>query len=146
MSDSHYSFRQFRFVTRTVLVGLFTAALGIGCWTPASAEQPKPKLSKDLRARLGGTATGPIRVIVQGNADAIAQKHNASVKKRLRSSAVLEVTPEQLAAMSDDSSISHLSGDARVQRMMALTARATGADQVWSGVAGLPGYTASGSR
>ena len=34
--------------------------------------------------------------------------------------------------------MTHLSGDARVQRTMAVTTESTGATQVWSGVAGLP--------
>ena len=54
------------------------------------------------------------------------------------------MTPEQLAALANDPTISHLSGDARVHGMMATTVMATGADQVWGGISGLPGYTGKG--
>ncbi len=57
---------------------------------------------------------------------------------------MLQVTREQLAAMSSDPAVSHVSGDARVHRMMAVTTRAIGADQVWQGIAGLPAYTGAG--
>ena len=54
------------------------------------------------------------------------------------------MTPEQLAALANDPTISHLSGDARVQGMLKTAVMATGADQVWGGISGLPGYTGRG--
>src|SRR5204863_6634289 len=85
--------------------------------------------------------------IVTGSAaqiDAIAQRSGAGIGKRLSTGAVLTVTPEQLDALRQDGAIDHLSGDARVERMMAVTTKATGADQVWGGFAGLPSYTGKG--
>src|SRR5688572_13438371 len=145
MPDSHYSFRQLRFLTRTLIVGVLTAALGIGCWTPAHAGQHKALLSKDLEARLDAGSAESLTVIIQDSSvDTIAATYGATIKKRLRTGAVLQVTPEQLAAMSSDPEVSHISGDARVRRMMAVTTRAIGADQVWQGIAGLPAYTGAG--
>ncbi len=73
----------------------------------------------------------------------LATRYGAVLKKSLRGGAVLELTGGQLEALSDDPSVDHLSGDARVQRM-SVTNEATGATQVWSGIAGLGGYTGRG--
>jgi serine protease AprX len=119
-------------------------ALSLGCW-PAYAGEHTARLSKDLQQRLAQASSETVSVILQGsNVDEIAARHGGQIKKRLRDGAVLTVTPEQLKAMSLDQAVAHLSGDARVQRMMAVTARATGADQVWEGIAGLPAYSGAG--
>ncbi len=107
----------------------------------------RAKLSLDLEDLLASGSPETVQVILSGTADevrTVAARHGAKVKKELKFGGVIEVTARQLAALSADPAVPHLSGDARVQRMMAVSSQATGADQVWSGVAGLPGYTGRG--
>ena len=115
--------------------------------TAAEAGSHRAKLSKDLEARIGAGDGEMSSVIVSGSdaeVQALALRYGARVKKPLRGGAVLEVTGGQLVALSADPDVAHLSADARVQRMMAVTTESTGATQVWSGIAGLRGFTGRG--
>ena len=107
----------------------------------------RARLSSDLERRLtaGGAAT--ISVIVPGSdalVQTLASRYGARIKKGVKGGAVLEVTDGQLAALSEDPAVTHLSGDARVQRTMDVTSESTGATQVWSGVGALRGFTGRG--
>ena len=107
----------------------------------------RARLSKDLEARLATGSTGATSVIISGTETTIqslAQRYGATIKKLLRGGAVFEVTGDQLDALSSDPSVAHLSGDVRVQRMIATATEATGAPQVWQGIAGLRGFTGQG--
>ncbi|HEU4935507.1 MAG TPA: S8 family peptidase, partial [Vicinamibacterales bacterium] len=107
----------------------------------------RARLSQDLEARLAAGSTGATSVIISGTETAIrsvAQRYGATVTKSLRGGAVLEVTAGQLDALTSDPDVTHLSGDARVQRMTATTTEATGAPQVWTGIAGLRGFSGQG--
>src|SRR5262245_29721064 len=115
--------------------------------TAVQADPHRARLSKDLEARLAAGRNDVTSVIVSGTQteiELIAARYGAVVKKSLRRGAVLEVSGGQLEALSSDPDVSHLSGDARVQRMIATTTEATGAPQVWSGVSGLRGFTGQG--
>ncbi len=67
----------------------------------------------------------------------MAARTGATVKKWLRTGAVLSATGEQLAALAADDSVGHLSGDTQVRSMGTVANEATGADQAWAGT--LPG-------
>src|SRR6476620_833618 len=113
---------------------------------PASA-QHRARLSQDLADRIASATNESTSVIVSGSESAVqtlAVRYGARLKKTVRGGGVLEVTGGQLAALSADPDVDHLSGDVRVQRMMAVTTEATGARQVWAGVAGLGGLTGRG--
>ena len=113
----------------------------------ANAGPHRAKLSKDLEARLAAGRSEATNVIVSGTdaeIQTLAIRYGAVVKKSLRGAAVLEVAGGQLEAITSDPDVAHISGDARVQRMIATTTEATGAPQVWTGVAGLRGYTGRG--
>ena len=110
--------------------------------TSVEAGERHAKLSQDLEQRLASGSSGRTSVIL--DRWPIASRHGLQIKKRLERGEVVEVTPEQLAALANDPTISHLSGDARVQGMLSTTVMATGADQVWGGISGLPGYTGRG--
>ena len=110
--------------------------------TSVEAGERHAKLSQDLEQQLASGSSGRTSVILDPSA--IASRHGLQIKKRLERSEVVEVTPEQLAALANDPTISHLSGDARVQGMLTTAVMATGADQVWGGISGLPGYTGRG--
>src|SRR5262245_41459785 len=122
----------------TVVLALFA--------TTVEADPHRARLSKDLESRIAAARGEPTTVIVSGSDEQVrtlATKYGAVLKKSIRGGAVLEVTGGQLEAISDDPSVDHLSGDARVQRM-AVTNDATGATQVWNGIAGLSGFTGHG--
>src|SRR4029079_12783357 len=139
MSDTLRSFRHFSGpATLLVLFALFA--------TTAAAGPHHARLSEGLESRIQSARAHPTTVIVSGTDEqvrALATRYGAVLKKSIRGGAVLEVTGGQLEAMSDDPSVDHLSGDTRVQRM-AVTNEATGATQVWSGIAGLSGFTGRG--
>jgi serine protease AprX len=114
--------------------------------TAAEAGQHHARLSKDLESRITAARGELTTVIVSGtdeDVQILAERYGAVFKKSLRGGGVLEVTGGQLEALADDPSVDHLSGDARVQRM-SVTTETTGATQVWSGIAGLNGYTGQG--
>ena len=78
--------------------------------------------------------------------DQLALRYGARLKRRIRGGAVFEVTGGQLEAISQDADVAHVAGDVPVQRM-GVTTEATGADQVWKGLApGIRGATGRGHR
>ena len=106
----------------------------------AGAAGNRGRLSQDLEAKLKAGAANA-RIILQGTdaeIAAIATKHGARFAKKIRGGAVYEVTGAQLAAMAADSGIGHISSDAKVTRMMAVTNTAIGADNQDSGHAVSP--------
>nr|MBA3640511.1 hypothetical protein [Acidobacteriota bacterium] len=123
------------------------ASFALLCSSVTIAAEQRPRMSSDLTKRISAGSQDRTPVILPGSAEAIeaiASRHGATVKKRLRHGSVLDVTPEQLLALSNDPAVPQISGDAKVFRMMAVTTQATGADQVRSGIGGLPGYTGRG--
>src|SRR4051812_17584136 len=82
--------------------------------TPAAAEPGhNARLSADLSDHLS-VGSQSIRVIVHGTrteVDALASRYGLRVVKYLQSGAVLQVNAGQLAAMRQDDTQDHLSGD-----------------------------------
>jgi serine protease AprX len=105
--------------------------------SPAAADAAhRARLSADLADNLAaGSQT--IRVIVHGTraeVDALAQRYALTIAKYLQSGAVFVVNAGQLAAMQQDDSQEHLSGDVRIKSSIdAASVASVGADQVWSG-------------
>src|SRR5262245_7633785 len=105
------------------LAGCLSAVLALLALTtvvaPVEAAGQRAKLSRDLEQRLASGSSERTRVILSGTSaevDVIASKHGVQIKKKLQRGAVLEVTGEQLAALSADPAIGHLSGDVPVRR------------------------------
>ena len=95
-------------------------------------------LSRDVADRLARGTEASTDVIVaaaDGAIDQLALRYGATVKRRIRGGAVLEVTGGQLEASVRMPMSRTWPGDVPVQRM-GLTAEATGADQVWKGAGG----------
>src|SRR5256885_3015474 len=93
------------------------ACLLTGSAVPAFAAGPKARLSADLADHLTN-GSQEIRVIVHGSkaeVDAIAIRYNVRIVRFMASGAVLLVNAGQLAALRDDGSIDHLSGDLRIK-------------------------------
>ena len=114
--------------------------------TTAEAGSHRARLSRDLESRIAAASSQSTTVILSGTDEQVrtlVARYGVVLKKPLRGGAVLEMTAGQLEALSADPSVDHLSGDARVQRM-SVTNEATGATQVWTGVAGLRGFTGTG--
>src|SRR4051794_41515849 len=84
---------------------------------PAAAAAHRARLSADLADHLAaGSQT--IRVIVHGTraeVDALALRYSLTIAKYLQSGAVFVVNAGQLAAMQQDDSQDHLSGDVRIR-------------------------------
>ncbi|MBZ5560517.1 MAG: S8 family serine peptidase, partial [Acidobacteriia bacterium] len=127
------------------LSGVCAAVLILSAAVPAAAEHAA-RLSADLHDHLAAGSQS-IEVIVHGtkaNCDAIARTYNLVVKRYLTADGcVLRVNAGQLAAMRQDESIDHLSGNTRIRSLDEVTAEAIGADQVWVGEGGLPQLTGS---
>ena len=132
-----------RQVARAVLTVVLLAVLTA---VPAAAETRRARLSKDLSDRIASGSEQPNSIIISGSdahIQTIAARYGARIKKALRGGAVLDVTGGQLVAISEDPDVAHLTGDVPVVRM-SVTETATGADQVWSGLEGLRGFTGRG--
>src|SRR5438128_1567590 len=115
--------------------------------TPAHAASHRARLSADLEDHLAA-GSQQIDVILEGDkatVDALVARYNLTLKRYLaESGAVLRVTAGQLAALRDDESVEHLSGDVRIKSSDAVTAETIGADQAWAGTDGLPPLSGKG--
>src|SRR4051794_3713545 len=113
---------------------------------PAAAAH-SARLSADLTDHLS-VGSQAIRVIVHGTraeVDALAARYNLRIAKYLQSGAVFLVNAGQLAAMRQDDSQDHLSGDLQIRSSVeASTAESIGADQVWAGSDDVPMQTGRG--
>ena len=113
----------------------------------AQAGPRRARLSRDLVDRLARADAEATDVIVTGTEDQVrtlAARYGATVKKSLRSGAVLSLTAGQLDALSQDADVDHLSGDVPVIRM-GVTTETIGAEQVWAGaLEGVRGFTGRG--
>jgi subtilisin family serine protease len=115
--------------------------------SPAAAAAHNARLSADLSDHLSAGSQA-IRVIVHGtlaDVDALAVRYNLQIAKYLQSGAVFLVNAGQLAAMRQDDTQDHLSGDIRIQSSVdAADAESIGADQVWAGSDEVRGQTGRG--
>src|SRR6185436_13746868 len=110
----------FRF-SRHLHTMAFALAMLAAASLPAEARQRGPRLSKDLADRVNARLDAPASVIVSGSdrdVQTLATRYGARVRKSLRGGAVLDLTGGQLVALSQDPDVAHLSGDARVRRVM----------------------------
>ncbi len=122
------------------------ALLAIAALLPAAPAAASARLSADLADHLAAGSQS-VKVIVQGTraeVDAVAARYNLVVKRYLTTGAVLKVTAGQLAAMREDASIDHLSGDVRIQSAGDFAAQSVGADQLWAGLDLIPALTGAG--
>ena len=88
-----------------------------------------------------------LRIIVPGSPETIrqlAEEYGLTITRELSSGGALAVTPDQLAALSNDSNIGHIAADSVVEASMAVSTTAVGADQLWEGVAGIGASTGRG--
>jgi serine protease AprX len=114
--------------------------------------QHGPTLSQDLAAHPAGQHGH--RVIVQADPGALASLRGRGLgvlRRQVQGAVAMEVSDEQLAALSRNPALAHISGDLRVFGDMAVTNKVTGASSVWQGTGGLlgigsiPGYNGSGT-
>jgi serine protease AprX len=127
-----------------------TSALGVR----GAGQEHRAHLSDDLLGVAARHASGRTRVIVHGDAAALASlvtKHHVQVLRQLSDSAVISANSAELNDLAADSAIDHLSGDPLVRVGMSISNQSTAADQVRAGVAGgllglgaIPGVTGQG--
>jgi serine protease AprX len=135
------------FLTRHVpAIAVFVLA-ALPATAPEAAAQPR--MSEDLaRKLLGGdhTDSSVIFTGTQAEVDALAARHGLTIRKRLRTGAVLTVKAGRLATVADDPAVMHLASDHPVFTQMDVTNQTIGADQVQAGLAaaGIPGLTGEG--
>ncbi len=113
----------------------------------AAAEGRRARLSDDLVQRLQAGDTAGDTVIVTGSfarVSAVAARYGLTIRKRLKTGAVLDVPAGALDALSRDREVDQVSGNHRLRSQMAVTNAAIGADQAWEGIGGLPGVTGRG--
>jgi serine protease AprX len=104
-------------------------------------------VSRDLEAHVARRSGERIRVIVHGDQnviEALAARHGLRVARLLDDAGVIEANSAEIEALQQDSEIDHLSGDLPIRAAMSVTNVATGANQIWAGVSGLPGVTGKG--
>src|SRR4051794_37431863 len=120
-----------------VLLGTLAASsIGIR----GAGHEHRAALSTDLLGRERGRAAARTRVIVHGDAatiDAIAERHHVQIFRRLAGGAVLSANGDEIARLSADEAIDHLSGDVPVRPSMSISNQATAADQTRAGTPGL---------
>jgi serine protease AprX len=105
----------------------------------------RARLSTDLIGHQARRAQSRTRVIVHGDSamlDAVAQRHGLKIVRRLAGSAVVMANSEEIAQLSADEEIDHLSGDVPVKTWMSISNQSTAADQTRAGVSGLLGIGA----
>jgi serine protease AprX len=113
--------------------------------------QHGPTLSHDVAAHSAGQRGH--RIIVQADASALASLRGRGfgvLRRQMQGAVAMDVSDEQLEALSRNPAIAHISGDLRVFGDMAVTNKVTGASSVWQGTSGLlgiggtPGYNGTG--
>src|SRR4051794_25790182 len=110
------------------LFSLFLACVATSFAVPAGAQGHRARLSRDLADRLQRRVEAPAEIIVSGSdatVDQVVRRYGPRLKKRIVGGAVLEATGGQLDAISQDPDVTHVSGNATVYRMMAVTTAAT---------------------
>src|SRR3954469_2063045 len=120
---------------------LATSTIGLH----GAAPEHHARLSADLLHLPARDSTTRTRVIVHGDAatiDAIAARHHLAIVRRLAVGAVLAASADEIARLSADTAIDHLSGDVPVRPSMSISNVSTAADQARAGTAGLPGVGA----
>ena len=133
---------------RTVVATTFAICLAALLTAPTSG-QKQVTLSNDLLAHHPGSHLH--HVIVQADSGALDRLRGRGLgafRRRLTQSVAMDVSDEQLDALSRDPSVVHISGDIPVHADSAITNDVTGATTVWQGTRRLlsstPGYTGAG--
>src|SRR5258708_1435245 len=107
----------------------------------------KARLSADLQDHLDANSQS-IDTIVHGTratCDALARTYGLVVQKYLTADGcVFRLTAGQLAALQQDDSQDHISGNTRIKPSDEVTAQSIGADQVWGGYGELPALDGNG--
>jgi serine protease AprX len=113
----------------------------------------RARLSADLSSVLARVSAARTRVLVDGsraNLTNLVARHRVQVVRWLDNGAVLALNPQELAALSLDPVVDHLSGDLPVRPSMVVSNASTMADKTRAGAPGLlgigavPGVTGAG--
>ena len=107
----------------------------------------KARLSADLQDHLDANSQS-IEAIVHGTratCDALASSYGLVVQRYLTvDGCVFRLTAGQLAALQQDDTQDHISGNTRIKSSDAITAEAIGADQAWAGSDDVPALSGRG--
>jgi len=128
---------------RTAIVASLIAVSSLGL--RGAPGNHRARLSDDLVGLKARHTAARARVIVHGDdatLDEVARRHGVRILRRLAGAAVFAANSTELESLAADSAIDHISGDALVQSWMAVTDKATAADQTRAGSPGLLGLGA----
>ena len=143
-----------RFRLRTWLLAAIAVLTAVSAPRAQSTSPAhRARLSADLSWLLTRASAARTRVLVDGSRASLTDlvtRHHVSVVRWLDNGAVLALNPQELAALSLDPVVDHLSGDLPVRPSMVVSNGATLADKTRTGGAGLlglgavPGVTGAG--
>ncbi len=124
-------------------------AVLLGVADHADAQSRRARLSRDLQERLSTGNRERTSVIVTGTGaqvDALAARHGLTVRRRLRTGAVLDVPAGALETVAADASVDAMSSNQPIRSQMGVTNQTIGADRVHAGTwaANVPGLTGRG--
>ena len=134
-----YTFTSTRWLFVLALSGLVMA----GAAEPGKAQNR----SHIYEPRVPATPDGSLRIIVPGTPEEIARissRYGVDVKRQLKQGGALQVTREQLEALTQDGTIGPIAADAVVEATMSVSTVAIGADQLWPGPNRTDGTAGSG--
>src|SRR5262249_25670817 len=141
---------QFRAVLAQLAAGVLSLLLfasGSSAADAASGTGHKARLSADLQDHLDHNSQS-LEAIVHGDraaCDALARTYGLVVRRYLANEGCLfRLTAGQLAALQQDETQDHISGNTRLKSADDVTAQAIGADQVWAGYDDLPASDGTG--
>jgi len=117
-------------LNRFAILGL-TLLLVPGLTGVASAQGLRPRLSEDLKDKLSAgdnAATRAILSATDATVDALVQRQDLRVIKRLKTGWVVEVPAGKLNQVANDGGVDQLSSDGVMRSQMAITNVTIGAD------------------
>ena len=140
-----------RIRTRAALAALLVGGVCTGAARAADETTLTPghkaRLSADLQDHLVANSQS-IEAIVHGSratCDALARSYGLVVQRYLTvDGCVFRLTAGQLAALQQDDTQDHISGNTRIKSSDAVTAEAIGADQAWAGTDDVPALSGRG--
>ena len=135
-----------RFRLRTwLLAGIAVLSVVSAPRAQSSAPPHRARLSADLSGLLTRPSVARTRVLVDGSRASLTDlvtRRRLTVVRWLDNGAVLALNPQELAALSLDPAVDHLSGDLPVRPSMVVSNAATLSDKTRAGSGGLLGLAA----
>ena len=125
-----------RWVRRSGFITMGVVLVAMMATARPAAAGGRAKLSRDLQVLLATNSQESTDVILCGTTEfvaRIAQRHGASIRRRLATCAVLTVSASGLRSLADDAEVGAVTGDGEMRSQLALVTESTGAADAWAG-------------